>query len=326
MLNRLFKRNTEDRNFTDLLTQTILMQSTAEAAMTGALEIAAGAVSRAFASATASGDDKARFTPVVMAEIGRDLIEHGESAWRIMPFKLKHLEHYEVMSDGTYQIADEAPVTRKDVLHIHYHTNIQTLRGISPLQQAGGLATLLTNIEAAMASEMGSTVGYLLPVPSGSGQKAVDDLKADIARMKGGIAFVETTAGGWDAGRGGAPTDDNVTRRLGPNVPQTSVQLFKMATEYVLGACGVPPGLFELGTEGSAQRESWRRFLFGTIAPLSRLVETFAADRGLSVAFDHDKLMASDIAGRARAFSSLVQGGMSLEKAAAVTGLLEQEE
>ena len=91
MLKSLFNRKTENRNFTDLLTETILMQSTAEAAMTGALEIAAGAVSRAFAAATPREADADKFTPVVMSEIGRDLIEHGESAWRILPGELRRL-------------------------------------------------------------------------------------------------------------------------------------------------------------------------------------------------------------------------------------------
>lgn len=50
--------NTEKRSYTDLLTQAILSRASgADTVYSGALEIAAGHVSRAFASATASGVD-----------------------------------------------------------------------------------------------------------------------------------------------------------------------------------------------------------------------------------------------------------------------------
>ena len=39
----------------------------------------------------------------------------------------------------------------------------------------------------------------------------------------------------------------------------------------MLGACGVPVELFEPG-QGTGQREAWRRFLFGTVHPVSNLV------------------------------------------------------
>ena len=38
-----------------------------------------------------------------------------------------------------------------------------------------------------------------------------------------------------------------------------------------------------------------------------------------------DKLFASDLSGRARAFGSMVQGGMDVTKAATLAGLMEQD-
>ena len=47
---------------------------------------------------------------------------------------------------------------------------------------------------------------------------------------------------------------------------------------------------------------------------------------GLSSTFSFEALFASDITGRARAFGSLVQGGMDVEDAANLTGLISEEE
>ena len=43
------------------------------------------------------------------------------------------------------------------------------------------------------------------------------------------------------------------------------------------------------------------------------------------IRLDWEELRASDIAGRARAFGTMVTGGMDLDKAAALSGLLTAE-
>ena len=74
-------------------------------------------------------------------------------------------------------------------------------------------------------------------------------------------------------------------------------------------------------------RESWRQLLHATIAPLGRLVETELRDKldAPALTLEWSELRASDIAGRARAFGSMVTAGMDVEKAAALSGLLMQE-
>ena len=79
----------EKRAYTDLLTQAVLSRVTG--VDSGALEIAAGTYSRALASAVASGLDARYFVPTVMAEIGRDLIEGGESVWMVGENTLRHV-------------------------------------------------------------------------------------------------------------------------------------------------------------------------------------------------------------------------------------------
>ena len=65
----------------------------------------------------------------------------------------------------------------------------------------------------------------------------------------------------------------------------------------VLAVCGCPPGPFS-EVDVTAQRESYRRFISLTVEPL---------------------------AGRARAFQSIVGAGMDLAKAAGLAGLMEIE-
>lgn len=110
------------------------------------------------------------------------------------------------------------------------------------------------------------------------------------------------------------------------------MQLFTAAREAVLAACGFPVQLAQ-SADGTAQCEAWRRYLHETVAPLDetvaplgRLVAFEAARVGLGISLDWDALFASDVQGRARAFQSLVAAGMTLEQAAATSGILTPEE
>ena len=81
------------------------------------------------------------------------------------------------------------------------------------------------------------------------------------------------------------------------------------------------------GSTGTAAREAYRRFLHGTVAPLGRIVARELAEKldTPGVALNFDALFAADLSGRARAFGSLVQGGMDIDRAAGLAGLLDAE-
>ena len=113
------------------------------------------------------------------------------------------------------------------------------------------------------------------------------------------------------------------TVRLGANPPASLVELMARATQEVYAACGLNPSIFESGT-GTQARESYRQALFGTIAPLGRIVETELRAKldDPVIAIGWEELRASDISGRARAFQSMVGGGMPLDRAAALSGLM----
>ena len=70
-------------------------------------------------------------------------------------------------------------------------------------------------------------------------------------------------------------------------------------------------------------REAWRLALFGVLAPLGRLVESeLKAKLDDEVSLSWQELRASDLSGRARAFQSMVGGGMDISKAIAGAGLM----
>lgn len=93
----------------------------------------------------------------------------------------------------------------------------------------------------------------------------------------------------------------------------------------VLAAWGVPPGLF-LEVDGTAQREFYRRFFSLTVEPLaSMLAVELSAKLEAEIKLRFSGRFAADLAGRPRAFQSMVGSGMDLAKAAGWAGLMENE-
>ena len=77
-----------------------------------------------------------------------------------------------------------------------------------------------------------------------------------------------------------------------------------------------------LAAGAASVREAWRLALFGVLSPLGRLVESELQDKlEDTVTLSWQELRASDLSGRARAFQSMVGGGMEVERAAGLAGL-----
>ena len=142
--------------------------------------------------------------------------------------------------------------------------------------------------------------------------------------MKGRTALVETTAAGYGEGRGAAPQSDWKPQRIGANPPDSLRLLRGDAEMCILGATGTPVELITARSDGTAVREAWRRYVHAFLAPVGQIVAAELADKldTPGLALDFSSLFASDITGRARAFSSMVNGGMAIERAAALSGLL----
>ena len=327
-------------------------QTVADANQTAALEAAAGAVARAFAGAAVRdpGLGGAALTPGCLALIGRDLVRRGESLHlieiergmvRLIPIGGWDVRGGWREADWSYRVDLFGPsgnvtrfVSAAQVLHCRYAVDpARPWHGLSPLAIASATGRLMGSLEYVLANEAGGPHGHVIPVPD-AGDVAGDDageddagLPADIAALKGGTALVETTSAGYGEGRSEAPKHDWQPKRIGADPPDVLAKLRTDAGHAVLAACGVPVELIDKG-DGSGQKEAWRRFVLGTVAPMAATVaaECRAKLDAPALAFDFDDLRASDVDARARAFRSMVQGGMAIDEAAAKAGLMASED
>ena len=147
----------------------------------------------------------------------------------------------------------------------------------------------------------------------------MEALKADIRDARGRTALIET--GDW-GNSGGDSKVDLKTERFGAEPPASLVQLVTIASQEVYSACGFNQALWG-GSQAAAVREAWRLCLFGVLSPLGRLVEAELQDKlEDTVTLSWQELRASDLSGRAAGpFSSMVGGGMEVERAAGLAGL-----
>ena len=150
-----------------------------------------------------------------------------------------------------------------------------------------------------------------------------EGLKTDIANLRGRLALVQT--GDW-ANAGGDAKVDLKTQRFGAEPPASLVELLSASSQEVYPGCGFNSALWG-GSQAAGTREAWRLALFGVLAPLGRLVESELQEKlEDTVTLSWQELRASDLSGRARAFQSMVGGGMSVPEAVAVAGLMNPED
>ena len=111
--------------------------------------------------------------------------------------------------------------------------------------------------------------------------------------------------------------------RMGPELGQADVQLRSDAAADILGAVGVPSVLFDGRADGTARREGFRQLLHGLVQPWGLLFsEELSAKLDRKITLNFDRLFAADLSGRARAFQSMVGGGMDVAAAAGLAGLM----
>ena len=345
-----FTRHTEHRqaSYADSVVEALLSRASgthADVAATAAVEAAAGALSRAFASAEITPRTPATngITPDVLAQIGRALIVPGEIVLilavrqgrvHLLPAASFDVTGAADSSTWRYRCDLAGPsgsvtVSRpaEGVIHCRYSTDsARPWVGVGPLDRARLSGRLSAELEAALGDEASGTRGHLLPIPTDGQDDTVTDLRRDIGSLHGKTALVETTAAAWGDGRPMAPRGDYEPKRIGANPPASLATLRSDAARAVLSACGVPVELVTPG-DGTGQREAWRRLLYGTVQPLAACVAAELAVKldAPTLTLSFDRLFASDLSGRARAFQSLVGGGMPLDRAAALAGLLTED-
>lgn len=119
-----------------------------------------------------------------------------------------------------------------------------------------------------------------------------------------------------------APQRDWQPNHIGANPPETLPTLRRDVFEAVLSACAVPVSLVT-DADGTSQHEAFRRWLTTSVQPLGDLVAEEVADKlDSTITFDFTHLYAHDLAGRVQASQRLIAGGMELERAVRVSGLV----
>ena len=319
----------------------------------GAVEVAAGMFARAFAAAEVepAGARTSSLTPALLASMARRLVTGGEwlgaievdpggavelreaSSWDVRGGPAPAGWRYTVTTSGPSSSVTEV-MPAAGVVHVRYATRPGELwRGRSPLSFAEDSRALAAALELRLGQELAGPVGQIIALPqdaggdgeagegegeTGEGADPLAPLRRELGALGGRLALVETTAAGWGEGRASAPASDWQPRRLGANPPATLGALRSAVESCVLGVLGIPASLQAANADGTAQRESYRRWLHGSVQPLARLVE-----HELSSKLDTDarlsfrRLEAGDVAGRARAWRGFVGKEASMPDAEA---------
>ena len=231
---------------------------------------------------------------------------------------------YDLSLAGPGELTTMRPVRAEGVAHFRYGCDIETpWRGNAPLGVARAIGDLMAEATTYLTQESGSPRGSFLSTPKDGDDETIAQLRADVKTAQGAMLFVESQANNWESG--GQPSGDWGNKHFGPSVDAGMISTMKLARSEALGAIGLNEALF-MGADSAALRESWRLALFSLIGPLGRLVEAelrAKIDPGISLSWT--ELRASDLAGRARAWQALVKGGMPLQEASAIAGLMTEE-
>ena len=330
-----------ESSYTDTLIAALVSRaqgkSLAIPSATAALEACTGTVGRGFAAAEVTGPDSLTraLTPGVLELVGRSLIRRGEVVFlidtqagklRLIPAETHDVQGGPYPEEWEYRLTLGGPsktvthdyVPAASVLHFRYAVDASTpWRGNGPIAVANLAGRLSAETVNALASESSGPVGRLLGIPIDGGDATVEALKTDIRDARGRTALIET--GDW--GNTGDSRVDLKTERFGAEPPASLVELVSVASQEVYSACGLNQALWG-GSQAAAVREAWRLCLFGVLSPLGRLVEAELQDKlEDTVKLSWQELRASDLSGRARAFQSMVGGGMEVERAAGLAGL-----
>ncbi|MCY4394801.1 MAG: phage portal protein [Rhodospirillaceae bacterium] len=324
----------------------------ADTSSTAAVEAAAGALSRAMAAATVEGPEWAAETVTgdFLAQVGRDLIRSGESLHavrmggdgmvRLIPCASWHWEGSHDPAGWTVRATAYGPSTSTtwnlpagSVVFCRWGGDAGSpYLGRSPLRYAATTLKLSGQVERSLADEAAGPLAQLLAVPGDGGPVGSGDddddplaqLRADITAARGRAAFLETTAGGHGEGRQAAPRRDWEASRLGPDPPDAMATIRKDVFEHVLSACGMPPSLFD-DSDGTAQRESLRRWHMGTVRPLAGILESELrrkVDSRIRLRFDSYAL---DMVSRAQVVQKLVMAGVEPAVAMGAVGLMDDD-
>lgn len=304
-------------------------------------EIAAGLVSRCFASAKVS-PLMPQLTPLVLSMISRELVADGESVW-ILRFaagklRINPVSHWRVFGSEPdddlwqYEVSVSTPTGGQltliepadNVLHFRLsYAGAQPWFGRSSFDRAKDTTRGTSNIEKRLADELNSPVGQLLPAPIAEmSDDGAAGLLASLKRLRGKPILVQSQAGGLGSGlTHGRSSGDWRQVRIGAHPPQElSILLEQLTTLSALGA-GLPAEMLRSDASSSAKRESLRQVLHTLIVPLASLIEhELTRKLEQEISLDFSRLHGSDVISRARAMKSFTDAGLEADEAKRLAG------
>ena len=286
------------------------------------------------ATVTPSNIALTAITPSVLDTIGRALCRSGESLHviavsngRVMltPTASWSVHGSDDPATWFYRATLSGPDTSRtitlpaaSVLHIRYAPHpSRPWKGRSPVTLAIDTARVAGLLETATAGELNFTQQQVLTPRRNQGDFAPVDTLGPETIDKIVRAFSEHVSS--DAF---VIPADLTAQRLGPEPPDSFALLRDRFENSILSMCGLPPALVASRGTGTALRESFRQVLHSLLKPLGALVvEELREKLHPEAALSFDALRAGDITGSARAFGSLVTGGLTPKSAAEVVGL-----
>lgn len=347
IVNWKFWQRREERSYTDQRVTAIVSSASAdngvEYGATAVDESCRGLWGRAFAQSIVEPENSIAseaLTADVLGLVGAELYDRGEFLAEIVVengrVQLAPACDYEIEGErGRYRYIATFAEPEKQVRRtlpadavVHLRLPPSTRRpwaGVSPVVGRSNVtAQLHAQIQTKLKNEATGVSGYVVPVP---GDDHTDDLQADLKKLSGGTVLFPSTAGGLDSEPAShAPRKDWESVRLGIDPPQSLVALNEMTGQEICAAAGVPPSLFNPTADGTAQLNSWRRFVVSTIGPIGRMLAP-EIQRKLDspdFRFAWRRLNSVDHAMRARAVRGYVDAGIPADVALEYVGVLEE--
>lgn len=276
-----------------------------------------------------SGGECESLAPWQLGIIGRQLILLGETVWHASGRGLVPASHYEIHGRQPdperwrYRLTMPAPDVTVDkmlpassVMHVRIGARRHApWRGCSPLESSSASRNVLQQVERSLAEEHSGPVGHVYGVPDPEQSQSVIDA---IAQLKGSAIAAEQSEMDLP-GEGAAGRTSWKDNRIGPQPAQATVLGRESVEKSLLAAAGVPTSLLDTKA-GVDVRESWRQFVFASVAPVAKLVSAELRRLGLASEISFSELRASDLAGRARAYKQLTEAGMDRSRASEVCG------
>ena len=331
----------EVRNYSDALLANLYEaagQSRLPASSGSAATLASTWIGRALSTATLTpGAGSIPFFPVDLAAVGRGLVESGQSLWVLQGRRWVQCSPRAEVSivpglpESWLYVLTPSGSTRtsralgRDVLHFKWSSDATRPGvGVGPLENKA--AKLAATLEGILLNEASGATGYLMGLPPGS-DDFLGRVKERIASLRGRLLSIENS---FKANPMMPEADSRFSIfqkpvRFGFHPPEVMLETWQAANNLVLESCGLPAQLL-MKSEGMSSRELLRRVKATLLEPLMQtvLAELDKTDNVHTSKFSGD--LSTDLATRARSFQNLVKSGMSIDRAAALAGLILEDE